>query len=414
MTRTSPTIAVLDADTYAHGNPETFGLPLEQYAYLRDEEPVYLQKFDDPMLVDRVWVLSRYEDLWNADRDPATFAANRGFLNIWRNTPADPHHGGMPAMLTYDGEAHKRNRSVISKVFTPKVVAALEDRFRRIAVEVAEATAKRRDPFNYVTEVAHRMPMEALGEVLGVPPADRARFFGWVDVFAAPFDQRIAPSFDHVMQATEELMAYSADLADRKLAEPGDDVMSSLAAARAAGTISHEEILGNVSVLAAGAAESTRTALSHGMHELMRNPEQFAWLRERAEDIPLGAMHEMVRIATPFTHFVRTATRDVKLHGVTIPEGELVCLLFPSGNFDPEGITDPTTFDLSREKNEHLSFGRGPHMCLGRHVATLEMKILLEELLQRIQDFRPAGEISYIRDAYSRGVYELPVTITPR
>jgi cholest-4-en-3-one 26-monooxygenase len=149
------------------------------------------------------------------------------------------------------------------------------------------------------------------------------------------------------------------------------------------------------------------------MHELMRNPQQMAWLRERADDIPASAINEMVRIASPFTHLVRTATRDHELHGQEIREGDIVLMLFAAGNFDPRAFNDPRTFDLSRDPNPHLGFGRGPHTCLGKHVAILEMQILLRELLTRTKDIRPAGEISYVRDAYSRGVYELPVTVVP-
>jgi cholest-4-en-3-one 26-monooxygenase len=401
--------AVLDADTYANGDPTTFGLPLDLYSRLRESDPVRLMEFGDPSLVDRVWVVSRHEDIVAVDRDAETFAADRGHINIWRSTPADPKNGGMPAMLTYDGADHKRNRGVVKKGFHPRIVDGLAEGFRRYAVEIAEAAMKAEGPFDYVTEIAHRMPMEALGDVLGVPREDREAFFGWVDVFAAPFDPRVTASPDHVVKAIGALLTYTSELADRKAVDPGEDVMSKLALARAAGEISGQELLGNVTVLAAGAAESTRSALSHGMHELMRDPEQLAWLRERVDDIPMTAIHEIVRIATPFTHFVRTTTRDIEMHGVHVPAGELVCMLFPSGNFDPEAFVEPNRFDLSRKDNPHVSFGRGPHGCLGKHIAALEMKILLEELLQRVE-LSPAGPISYIRDAYSRGVHQLPVT----
>jgi cytochrome P450 len=137
-----------------------------------------------------------------------------------------------------------------------------------------------------------------------------------------------------------------------------------------------------------------------------------AWLREHADDIPNTAIQEIVRIASPFTHLVRTATADHELHGKEIKENDIVLMHFAAANFDERAIEEPNTFDLAREKNPHVSFGRGPHQCLGKHVASLEMKILLEELLRRTKDIKPAGEISYVRDAYSRGVYELPVTIT--
>ncbi len=411
MTTAKPDIRVLDADTYAHGDPTTFGLPLEQYAYLRDEAPCYLHEFNDPMLIDRAWIVSRNADIWAVDRNSELYAADRGGVNMWKVTPLDPKVGGKPAMLTMDGAKHRTQRGVMSKAFTPGMVKQLEDKFREYAVNIVDS-ALEKGSFNFVTDIGHAMPMEALGDVLGVPHGDREKFFAWVDTFAAPFDTRITPSFEYVMQAIFALLGYAVELGELKRREPGEDVITQLVQA-GADVISEDELMGNVALLASGAAESTRTALSHGMHELMRNPEQMAWLRDHANDIPNTAIQEIVRIATPFTHLVRTATADHELHGQQIKEGDVVLMLFAAGNFDERAFDNPNAFDLAREKNPHVSFGRGPHQCLGKHVAGLEMKILLEELLQRTKDITPAGDISYIRDAYSRGVYELPVTITP-
>jgi cholest-4-en-3-one 26-monooxygenase len=411
MTTAKPDIRVLDADTYANGDPATFGMPLEQFAYLRDEAPCYLHEFNDPMLIDRAWIVSRNADIWAVDRNAELYAADRGHVNMWKVTPLDPKVGGKPAMLTMDGAKHRTQRGVMSKAFTPGMVNKLEDKFREYAVNIVDA-ALAKGTFNFVTDIGHAMPMEALGDVLGVPNGDREKFFAWVDTFAAPFDTRITPSFEYVMQAIFDLLGYAVELGEQKRKKPGEDVITQLVQA---GTevISEDELMGNVALLASGAAESTRTALSHGMHELMRNPEQMGWLREHADDIPGTAIQEIVRIATPFTHLVRTATADHELHDQHIKEGDIVLMLFAAGNFDERAFGDPNTFDLAREKNPHVSFGRGPHQCLGKHVAGLEMKILLEELLRRTKDITPAGDINYVRDAYSRGVYELPVTITP-
>ena len=411
MTTAKPDIRVLDADTYANGDPTTFGMPLEQFAYLRDEAPCYLHEFDDPMLIDRAWIVSRHEDIWAVDRNSELYAADRGGVNMWKVTPLDPKVGGKPAMLTMDGPKHRTQRGVMSKAFTPGMVKKLEDKFRDYAVNIVDA-ALEKGTFNFVTDIGHAMPMEALGDVLGVPAGDREKFFAWVDTFAAPFDTRITPSFEYVMEAIFALLGYAVELGEIKRHEPGDDVITQLVQA-GADVISEDELMGNVALLASGAAESTRTALSHGMHELMRNPEQMAWLRDHADDIPGTAIQEIVRIATPFTHLNRTVTADHELHGQQIKEGDIMLMLFAAGNFDERAFDNPNKFDLAREKNPHISFGRGPHQCLGKHVAGLEMKILMEELLRRTKDITPAGDISYIRDAYSRGVYELPVTVTP-
>jgi cholest-4-en-3-one 26-monooxygenase len=412
MTMAASELGIFDPATYAEGNPDSFGLPLEQYKYLRDNAPVYLQEFNDPLLIERAWILSRYDDIVTVDKDPETFAADLGSVNIWRVTPIDPMNGGMPAMLTADGAEHRRQRGVISKGFTPRTVRKLEEKFRVYAKDIVGA-ALEEGTINFVTAIAHAMPMEALGDVLGIPPADREKFFGWVDQFAAPFDTRITPSFDHVIAAIGDLMNYSMEISEAKTRCPADDVMSVMVNATGDQELTEDQVMGNVALLASGAAESTRTSLSHGMHQLMRDRDQFAWLRERSADIPATAIQEMVRIATPFTHLVRTARRDVEFHGTTIPKGDIICMLFTSGNFDERAFNAPEKFQLDREPNLHLSFGRGPHQCLGKHVATLEMKILLEELLQRTKDIQPAGDIAYVRDNYSRGVYELPVTLIP-
>ena len=411
-------ITVLANETYGNGDPTTFGLPLDQYDYLRTEAPCYLQELDHPMLLDRVWVLSRYADVEAVDRDPETWACDLSPVNIWKIAPIAPKNQieelgfGKPAMLMMDGEDHRRNRGVVSRAFTPPTVRKLEPRFRQYARQTVDAALAHDGPFNFVDEVAHQMPLQALGDVLGVPEPDRARFFGWVDQFAAPFDERVTPSFELVAQSIMALLDYGIELRDLHRGDPGDDVMSKIVQASDDEQLSEDEVMGNVALLASGAAESTRSALSHAMHQLMLEPEKMAWLRARADDIPATAVQEILRTSSPFIHFVRTAKRDVELHGQTIAAGQKVAILFASANFDPDVFPNPREFDLERDPNPHFTFGKGPHSCLGKHVGALEIKILLEELLQRTTDIRPAGEISYLNDTFSRGVYELPVTMT--
>jgi cholest-4-en-3-one 26-monooxygenase len=423
MSTTAPTsledIKVFDPDTYANGDPTTFGLPLEQFKYLREEAPCYLQKFEDPLLVEETWVVTRHEDITAVDRDPELWSAAMGGVNIWKVVPLQPAHiaeaigFGKPAMLVMDGDDHRRNRGTISRAFTPKTVAALEERFRVYAKTVVDDALAQEGPFNFIEVVAHAMPLQALGDVLGIPPADRPKFFGWVDMFASPYDTRVTSSFEELLGAIMAILNYAPELAELRRREPGDDVMSKIVQAVDVDRLTDDEIQGNVALLASGAAESTRTTLGHAMHELMRDQDQMDWLRSKADDIPATVAQEMVRIACPFTHLSRTATRDTELHGQEIKAGDKMAMLFAAGNFDESVFDDAEKFALDRDPNPHLSFGRGPHACLGKHIAALEIKILLEELLQRTKAIEPAGEVSYSRDNYSRGVYELPVKVTP-
>jgi cholest-4-en-3-one 26-monooxygenase len=401
-------ISVLDPHTYGNGDPTTFGLPLEQYRWLRDELPLVRQEYDNPLMVPVAWIATRYEDISYVDRTPELFTAAIGSTTIWAFNPIGDAVNA-PSMLTRDGKEQAEHRRIVSRTFTPKMVAKFEETFRGYSAEIIDAAIAKGEPFCFVEEIARPLPMLALGHILGVPEADRPKFFGFVDTFAAAFDPRVTRSAEEVWGAVTGLHEYSLYLRDLKLENPGDDVATMVAMAGQ----TDEYARGNITTLACGAAESTVNALSHGLHELMRNPEQMAWLRERADDIPMLAIHEMVRIASPFTHMLRYATEDVEMHGQVIPKGEPVAMMFSSGNFDERVIPDPNTFELSRTVNEHMSFGRGPHSCLGKHIALLEMKILFEELLRRTKDIRPAGEISYVHDNYARGVYTLPVETVP-
>jgi cholest-4-en-3-one 26-monooxygenase len=397
---------IFDAEVYGNGDPATFGLPLDLYDRMREEAPVVKLHFDDPLLIPDVWVVTRHDYICEIGRDPENFVSDRGVPTIWRHSPVDPVN--KPGLLVQDGETHRDRRAVIGKAFRPAAVQGYERKFRGYAQAVVERALKMRT-FDFISECAHALPIQALGDVMGVPEEDRPQFFRWVDTFTSPYDPRVAPTFEQVEQALLEIWAYGLQQVARKRREPADDVMSRIAEM----DISDDEIMGHVAIFATGAAESTRAALGHGLHELMRDPEQMAWLRERADDVPPTVAQEMVRIANPGISILRTAAHDVEFHGQLMKEGDRVAPVFPAGNFDPEAIPDPRRFDLSRDPNEHVAFGRGLHSCIGKHVAAFEIKILLEEILQRTKDIRPAGPVSYIKSNVTRGVYSLPVTITP-
>jgi cholest-4-en-3-one 26-monooxygenase len=397
---------VFDPEVYGAGDPATFGLPLDLYERMREDEPIVKVKMDHPMLIPEVWVASRHEDIWNIDRDQETWSSNRDHPLYWVFAPLNPRDH--PGLLVQDGTEHRDKRKQISHAFRPANTLRLEEKFRRYSVEAVDA-AIAKGSFDFVQDLAHTLPVQALGDVLGIPEPDRTKFFAWVDTFASPFDTRVTPSFEVVGQALGELWEYGLNLVEEKRKTPGDDVMTMIAEM----DLSDAEIQGNVALFASGAAETTRAALSHGMHELMRSPEQMAWARDHQEDIPATLPQEFVRIGNAIISLCRVPTKDVELHGQLIKEGEKVAMLFASANFDPDAFNDPREFDCAREPNPHFGFGRGPHACLGKHIAAFEIKVLMEELLQRTKDIRPAGDIDYVIDNYARGVYSLPVTVTP-
>ena len=401
---------VLSPEVYAKGDPAQNGLPLEAMDRMRDEARCYRHRLDDPMMVDEIWVLTRHQDIDQVSRDAATFSSRRGLTaRLW--TPFEVELGGKPAMIGLDGQDHLRNRRVVSKAFTPNVVKHFEAEFRVMCQRIVQK-ALAKGTFNFVEQIAVEMPLNAICGLMGVPEKDRRTFLSWVNAYAVPTDPDYAPSPEAALGAVAGIWQYALELAEHRRTQPGEDLMSKIVQARDEETLDDEELQGFVLLLAGGGADTTRNAFSHGLHALIRNPEQMAWLRERADDIPASAIQEIVRWATPVIHIARTATVDTEIAGQPVAAGERVAMLLPGANFDPAVIDDPRAFDLSRDPNRHLSFGMGPHACIGRHIAALEIKLLFEELLRDTSTIEMAGEIGYVRDNFLRGVHSLPVKVS--
>lgn len=399
--------AAFAPETYGAGNPETFGLPLDLFDQMRSELPCVRIEFDHPLLVDDVWCISRHADICDILTDKRFISSDPNNLPvITRFGPVAPPD--IPGIFCQDGEIHRKRRKEIGGALRPATLKRLEPHFRVLAAELVDrAVAK--ETFDFIPDIAHALPSAAIGDVLGIPEEDREQFYKWSDAFISPFDERLAVEVEAGLEAVLGIWGYALDAAELKRQCPADDVLTALAQSDA----SDGEIRGNVATFAAGAAETTRAVLGHAIHELMRNDEQMAWLRAHADDIPATAISELLRIAAPVIQQVRTATEDFELHGQHIKAGERVAPLLPAANFDPEAFGNPRRLDLSRTVNPHLSFGRGSHICIGKHIAELEIKVILEELLKRIKDIRPAGEISYVKGHLTRGVYSLPVTVVP-
>lgn len=410
MTTQTLDIDVLSPEVYASGNPAKFGLPLDEMDRLREEAPCYRQKLNDPMMVPEIWVLTRYEDINRVARDPVTFSSRTGLTaRLW--TPFETDMGGKPAMIGLDGDDHMRNRRVISQGLTPNVVRHFEEQFRVMCSRIVKQALQKKT-FNFVEEIAVEVPLNAVCDLMGVPKEDQRKFLGWVNAYTVPTDPDYSPSPEAALTAVMSIWEYALELADLCRKNPGENLMSKIVAARDEDTLSDEELQGFVLLMAGGGADTTRNAMSHGLYAMLRNPEQMAWMREHADDIPATAMQEIVRVASPVLHNGRTVTADTEIAGQEVKAGDRVALLLPGANFDPTVIDDPRTFDLSRDPNRHLGFGMGPHACIGRHVAALEIKLMYEELLRETSKIELAGDIGYVRDNFLHGVHNLPITVS--
>jgi cholest-4-en-3-one 26-monooxygenase len=404
-------VSVFDPDLYANGDPAQNGLPHRLYGQLRDGAPCVRLPCGIPGHEPSAWVLSRYGDVTAMLHQPDRFLSARGVtMRATHTTVAED--GGKPAMITMDGDTHVRNRRLVNRGFTPTVVRSFESHFRSIAAGIV-ARAVELGTFDFVAEVASLFPLYAICDLLGVPDADRPALARWTNTLTTPTDPDYAPTPAEFTDAMEHMWAYGLELADLRRRNPGTDVMSVIVAAADNDRLSEDELMGFVFTLAAAGNETTRNSASHALLALLHHPDQLAWLRQHADHVPATAVDEFLRWSSPVIYLRRTAAVDLEIHGERIQAGDPVAGFAVSANFDPSEFPDPLAFDLARQPNRHLAFATGPHLCLGAHIARLELRVLFEELLRRTSSFELAGPVEYARDSYVRGVKRLGVRVSP-
>jgi cholest-4-en-3-one 26-monooxygenase len=398
---------IFDPDLYASGDPAQNGLPNDLFTRLRNQSPCLRLPCEIPGHERSAWVLSRYEDVSAMLRDPGRFFSGGGVTMRATHTTVS-EDGGKPAMITMDGDAHVRNRRLVNRGFTPAVVRSFEQHFRTIADDIV-GRAVALGTFDFVGEVASQFPLHAICDLLGVPEADRPALARWTNTLTTPTDPEYAPTAEEFFAAMEHMWAYGLELAELRRRNPGTDVMSVIVAAADNDTLSEDELMGFVFTLSAAGNETTRNSASHALLALLQRPAQLAWLRERADHIPETAIEELLRWSTPVVYIRRTAATDLELHGQPIAAGDPVAGFVVSANFDETEFPDPLELDLTRKPNRHLTFATGPHLCLGAHIARLELRVLFEELFQRTTKLELTGTTEYARDSYVRGVKRLGV-----
>ncbi len=404
---------ITDPDVYRAGVPHA---TFQRY---RDEDPVAW--IDEPD-GSGFWSITRYADVLACNRDFKSFTTRQG---IRLEDMDEEELEARKTMMEMDPPEHTRLRRLVQGGFTRRTVASYEDAIRILARAVIdEAWPKGR--FDLVTDVARQLPMRMLGRLLGAPEDDD----GWLVDRGDAMIGNTDPEFtDHVVDTTDtseyrlmpfrspaglELFEYAQALADDRRANPQDDVVTKLLAPTMDGEpLSDLEFKNFFTLLVAAGNDTTRYTMAGGLLALLDHPDQLAMLQER-EDLLEPAVEEMLRWTSVTMHFRRTATRDVELHGRTIREGDKVLLWWISGDFDERQFPDPFRFDITRDPNEHLAFGRGgPHRCLGEWLARQELKVTLQELLPNLADLRVAGPIDRLRSNFISGIKHLPVEVTP-
>jgi cytochrome P450/nitrite reductase/ring-hydroxylating ferredoxin subunit len=397
------------------------GVPHEWFALLRRIAPLHWQDEHDGK---GFWSLTRYDDIVAASKEYGAYSSETGGTSLQDLTPEELEL--RKSMIDTDPPRHTRLRAIVNQGFTPRVVNAYEARIRGLAREIL-ARAFERDAFDWVADVASELPMWVFSEIMGLPVEDRRLLIELGDKLLGNTDPELmgeAAVAEVALRDAElrklpfsspyaaELMAYGRELGEARRAEPRDDVTTRLVEAEVdGGRLTAREFETFFILLTTAGNETTRHTISLGLLALLEHPEERARLA-RDPSLAGSAADEILRWAHPVHHFRRTATQRIEAHGQTIEPGDKVVLWYASGNFDEARFPDPYRFDLARAPNRHLTFGLGgPHFCLGAHLARLEVRIWVEEMLPHLDRVQLAGPPDRLRSNFFNGIKRLPVRV---
>lgn len=397
---------------------QTFEERDESFARLREDAPV---SWHPPLEVEGLppevhgeegfWAVVRASDISEVSLDNVRFSSEIGNTSL---RPRPPGSVGGASFLDWDPPRHTEFRKAVSKAFTPKAVARLSEQIEQRADEIVSRVAGM-GSFDFVSEVSSKLPMLTVADLVGVP-AEQAEEFAEAgnDILLAMNPEDVPEGISQLelsQRALGQLAAISLELAERRRADPRDDVMTALVNATIDGQpLGVPEIIEFMVLLAVAGNDTTKQTTTRTVMQLEAHPEQKQWLMEDFDGRIVGAIDEFVRHASPVMQFTRTATVDLELGGHDIAAGDKVALFYCSGNRDDRLFENPAAFDITRERNPHLSFGGGGvHYCLGNGVAKAQLRALFRNILTKLPRLE-VGVPEYLKGDFINGVKRLPVT----
>jgi len=375
---------------------------------LRREDPVHWDARNG------FWLLTKHADVREASKQPELFSSQaKGPWHLW-----EMHF----SMQSLDGPEHRRQRAIVSRGFTPRMVRRLAERARLTADACIDAVASR-GSCDFVSALAAPVPLRLIADMLGLDFRHFELFRRWSDAVSSGDPKITGSAAVQAMQA--ELEGTLREEAELRRREPRDDLLSAVVAAEGEGALdwggaesfagfAKDDLVSFAQFVLLAGNETTRNAISRGMLALAQHPEQRERLRARPELLP-RAVDEILRWTTPVRVLRRTLLRDTELRGRRLRAGESVLLLYASANRDEEVFADPHAFRVDRAPNEHLSFGVGPHYCLGANLARMELEVVLGRLLARLPDLRlaPGARVREGRNPILATIEAMPVEFTP-
>lgn len=412
-TRAAP---LADPDTFHDGPP--WGL----FRDLRDNEPVAWTPEDEPH--SGFWSITRHADIVAMSRDWETFTSSRG---VSLEELDDEQLNVRTALIDTDPPKHTALRRIVAGAFVPRVINGYETFLRGVVARSLDA-ALEETRFDFVKEVSSEIPVRVLCRLLSVPDEDRDTITNWGDRLVGHTDPELADVLLGSEESEEfrlvpfrspaalEVFEYGRQIEEQRRANPTDDVVSRLVTAEIDGEpLSQQDLDNYFLLLALAGQETTRQAITQAMLTIIENPWVLTRLQEQPELLQGVGLDELLRWGAPVYHMRRTASRDVEFGGVEMKAGDKIAMWFMSGNRDERAIDRPDVLDLDRESVDLLTFGKGgPHFCMGSHLARMELRVTLEELVARIDSARLDGDVERVRSNFVNGVKRMPVEVTTR
>ncbi len=387
------------------------------FATLRREAPI---SFWPEVIVENYgvgggyWALTKYEDIAYVSRHPEIFSSSPSVtVRDWPPEVAE----FLGSMMMLDDPRHRRLRSLVSRAFTPKVVARIEAAVRERARNlVSTMIANHPDgEGELVSELAGPLPLHVICDMMGIPEEDCARIFQWTNAIIGFTDPELTSDYEEFFRVALAMASYAMALAEERRVDPHDDLFTSLVQAEVDGErLSSTEIASFFILLAVAGNETTRNAISHGVLALTRFPEQREKWWADFDALSRTAVEEIVRWGSPALYMRRTLTQDFELRGTKLVVGDKVAMWYCSANRDESRFANPWTFDVARDPNPHVGFGGGGvHFCLGANLARREISVAFDELRRQMPGIAATEEPSRLLSPFIHGIKKLPIAWTP-
>ncbi|MEU5425302.1 cytochrome P450 [Streptomyces olivoreticuli] len=353
--------------------------------------------------------LVKYADITEVSRRPQDFSSNGATTIVGLPPELDEYYG---SMINMDNPEHSRLRRIVARSFGRNMVPEFEAVATRTARRIVRELVAR-GPGDFIRPVAAEMPIAVLSDMMGIPEEDHDFLFERSNTIVGPLDPDYVPdrteSERAVIEASRELGDYIARLRDDRLADPRDDLITRLVQVQADGEqLTRQELVSFFILLVIAGMETTRNAISHALILLTGHPEQKQLLLSDFDTYAKGAVEEILRVSTPINWMRRVAARDCEMNGHKFRKGDRIFLFYWSGNRDESVFPDPYRFDIARGSNAHVTFGAvGPHVCLGAHLARMEITALYRELLAALPQIRAEGRPRRLESSFIEGIKHL-------